>query len=30
MVGDSESKPFCTEFLRRLRARGLDHVQLVV
>lgn len=30
MVGDSESKPFWTKFLRSLRARGLDNVQLVV
>lgn len=30
MVGDSESKPFWTTFLRRLRARGLEHVQLVI
>lgn len=30
MVGDSESKPFCAELLRRLRACGLDHVQLVI
>lgn len=30
MVGDSESKPFWTRFLRSLRARGLDHVQLVI
>jgi transposase-like protein len=29
MVGDSESKPFWTKFLRSLRARGLDNVQLV-
>ncbi|MFG2376429.1 IS256 family transposase [Streptomyces sp. NPDC048504] len=30
MVGDSESKPFWTKFLRSLRARGLDNVQLVI
>ncbi|MFE6553953.1 IS256 family transposase [Streptomyces sp. NPDC057746] len=30
MVGDSESKPFWTKFLRSLRARGLDDVQLVI
>ncbi|MGW6271190.1 IS256 family transposase [Streptomyces sp. NPDC055060] len=30
MVGDSESKPFWTRFLRSLRARGLDNVQLVI
>ena len=30
MVGDSESKPFWTRFLRSLRARGLDDVQLVI
>ncbi|WP_189136084.1 IS256 family transposase [Wenjunlia tyrosinilytica] len=30
MVGDSESKPFWTRFLRSLRARGLEHVQLVI
>ncbi|MGW6317655.1 IS256 family transposase [Streptomyces sp. NPDC055099] len=30
IVGDSESKPFWTRFLRSLRARGLDHVQLVI
>ncbi|MDH6581522.1 putative transposase [Streptomyces sp. SAI-133] len=28
MVGDSESKPFWTKFLRSLRARGLENVQL--
>lgn len=27
MVGDSESKPFWTKFLRSLRARGLENVQ---
>jgi len=30
MVGDSESKPFWTKFLRSLRARGLENVQLVI
>ncbi|MCX4562157.1 IS256 family transposase [Streptomyces phaeochromogenes] len=30
MVGDSESKPFWTKFLRSLRACGLDNVQLVI
>ncbi|MFE2584850.1 IS256 family transposase [Streptomyces sp. NPDC059378] len=30
MVGDSESKPFWTTFLRSLRARGLENVQLVI
>lgn len=30
MVGDSGSKPFWTTFLRSLRARGLDNVQLVI
>lgn len=30
MVGDSESKPFWTKFLRSLRARGLENVQLDV
>lgn len=30
MVGDSQSKPFWTKFLRFLRARGLDNVQVVV
>jgi transposase-like protein len=30
MVGDSESKAFWTKFLRSLRARGLDNVQLVI
>jgi putative transposase len=30
MVGDSESKPFWTKFLRSLRARGLDNLQLVI
>ena len=30
MVGDSESKPFWTKFLRSLQARGLDNVQLVI
>ncbi|WP_409055653.1 IS256 family transposase [Streptomyces sp. SYP-A7185] len=30
MVGDSESKPFWTRFLRSLRAPGLDNVQLVI
>lgn len=30
MVGDSESKPFWTRFLRSLRVRGLDNVQLVI
>ncbi|MEV7192254.1 IS256 family transposase [Streptomyces sp. NPDC093510] len=30
MVGDSKSKPFWTKFLRSLRARGLEHVQLVI
>ncbi|WP_019064871.1 IS256 family transposase [Streptomyces prunicolor] len=30
MVGDSESKPFWAKFLRSLRARGLDNVQLVI
>ncbi|RRR81760.1 IS256 family transposase [Streptomyces sp. RP5T] len=29
-VGDSESKPFWTKFLRSLRARGLESVQLVI
>jgi transposase-like protein len=29
-VGDSESKPFWTKFLRSLRARGLENVQLVI
>ena len=29
-VGDSESQPFWTAFLRALRARGLDGVKLVV
>jgi transposase-like protein len=29
-VGDSESKPFWTKFLRSVRARGLDNVQLVI
>ena len=29
-VGDSESQPFWTTFLRSLRARGLDGVKLVV
>ncbi|MEU1276486.1 IS256 family transposase [Streptomyces sp. NPDC005799] len=29
-VGDSESKSFWTKFLRSLRARGLENVQLVV
>jgi putative transposase len=29
-VGDSESKAFWTEFLRGLRERGLDGVQLVI
>lgn len=29
-VGDSESKPFWTKFLRSLRARGLNNVQLVI
>jgi putative transposase len=30
MVGDSESRPFWTTFLRSGRARGLDNVQLVI
>ncbi|ONK14328.1 Transposase [Streptomyces sp. MP131-18] len=30
MAGDSESKPFWTKFLRSLRARGLENVQLVI
>ncbi|MER6693572.1 IS256 family transposase, partial [Streptomyces minutiscleroticus] len=30
MVGDSESEPFWTEFLRSLRARGLSGVRLVI
>jgi putative transposase len=30
MVGDSESKPFWTRFLRSLRARGLENVRLVI
>ncbi|MEV7731578.1 IS256 family transposase [Streptomyces sp. NPDC088921] len=30
MVGDSESKPFWTKFLRSLRARGLENDQLVI
>jgi transposase-like protein len=30
VVGDSESKPFWTKFLRSLRARGLENVQLVI
>lgn len=30
MVGDSESKSFSAKFLRSLRARGLEHVQLVI
>ena len=30
MVGDSESKPVPTKFLRSLWARGLEHVQLVI
>lgn len=30
MVGDSQSKPFWTKFLRSLRARGPDNVQLVI
>ena len=30
MVGESASRPFWTKFLRSLRARGLDNVQLVV
>ena len=29
-AGDSESKPFRTKFLRSLRARGLENVQLVI
>ncbi|EST21105.1 hypothetical protein M878_38055 [Streptomyces roseochromogenus subsp. oscitans DS 12.976] len=29
-VGDSESKPFWTKFLRSLRARGLENVQLLI
>ena len=29
-VGDSETQPFWTEFLRDLRERGLDGVQLVI
>jgi len=29
-VGDSETEPFWTEFLRDLRDRGLDGVQLVI
>src|SRR5215210_1126781 len=29
-VGDSESEAFWTDFLRSLRARGLDGVQLVI
>jgi transposase-like protein len=29
-VGDSESEPFWTEFLRSLKARGLDGVKLVI
>lgn len=30
MVGDSESKPFWTKFLRSFRTRGLDNVRLVI
>ena len=29
-VGDTESEPFWTEFLRSLKVRGLDGVQLVM
>ena len=29
-VGDSENEPFWTEFLRSVKARGLDGVKLII